>query len=353
MNKPEYPKYVDQMLAEARMLLEEDDLTQPDAAAIGFDVLALFPDCQEASDLIMEAFSDPWLIWDYRKALSCIIDEWDDRPWQQRRRLARSYGYTSRWDGRYREYDENVNPEDICPADVKAMLEEGHHQLLQDYLLGQSQGSDAAWPIFQEAIKRTNDPATAMFWVAQTYADSGYFAESVEVLDDLLAQYPDDQDARRVRAEVCWWRDHQEQIPWIPPNNDGNGRRWRQIMRQTDEEFAANEELYTKPLDFYFPPDADQLPQDFTPPAPIPPDLVAQIEAALGDPSPTQPSESRVDWGYLDKLESGDIDVDTFPLWAQQLLRDIEESDYKQYLIQYLIGHLSNPPIDGTKEDDE
>jgi hypothetical protein len=29
MSKPEYPKYVDQMLTEARMLLDEDDFTPP------------------------------------------------------------------------------------------------------------------------------------------------------------------------------------------------------------------------------------------------------------------------------------------------------------------------------------
>ena len=57
----------------------------------------------EVTRLVLEAFSDPWLIRDYRKALGRLIDEWDDRPWQQRRRLALSYRYASRWEGQYRE----------------------------------------------------------------------------------------------------------------------------------------------------------------------------------------------------------------------------------------------------------
>ncbi|MBE2224706.1 MAG: hypothetical protein IAF02_24410, partial [Anaerolineae bacterium] len=196
----QYPAYIEKMLSEARLLLEDDDYSEPDAAALCFEVLALFPDCQEASDLIMAAFHAPDVIRENRKALGRIIDDWDDRPWQQRRRLAHSYGYMSRWEGKYREYVEDVDPEDLCPADVEEMLKEGEHQLIQDYLLGQSQGREMAWPIFQEAINRTKNPEAAMFWVAQTYADQGYFAESVALFDELLAQNPNHVDARRLGA---------------------------------------------------------------------------------------------------------------------------------------------------------
>ena len=288
----EYPAYVEKMLAEARLLLEGDDFSQADAAALCFDVLSLFPDLQEASDLILEAFCAPNLIRENRKALGRVIDEWDDRPWQQRRRLARSYGYMSRWEGQYRKYDETIDPEDVCPADVKAMLEEGEHQLIQDYLLGQSQGREMAWPIFQEAIKRTQNPETAMFWVAQTYADQGYFAESVALFEELLAQKPDHADARRVWAEVRWWRDHQEQIPWLPSHLDENGRLWRQTMRETNEEFAANEALYTTPIDHYHAPDTAQLPSDFVLPPPLSADVIAQIEETLAErDTPTSPED--------------------------------------------------------------
>jgi hypothetical protein len=64
-----YPDYVQRTLAQARLLLEEEDYSQPDAAALCFDLLALFPDLQEASDLVLTAFNDPELIRDQRKAL--------------------------------------------------------------------------------------------------------------------------------------------------------------------------------------------------------------------------------------------------------------------------------------------
>jgi len=84
-----YPAYVHQTLARAR---EEGQLSsaQADAAALCFDILALFPDCREAADLVYELFCDAWAIYDNRVALQQNIDEWDDRPWQQRRRLALS-----------------------------------------------------------------------------------------------------------------------------------------------------------------------------------------------------------------------------------------------------------------------
>jgi tetratricopeptide (TPR) repeat protein len=288
----EYPAYIEKILTEARLLLEEDDFSEPDAAALCFDVLALFPECQEASDLILEAFRAPDLIRENRKALGRVIDEWDDRPWQQRRRLARSYGYMSRWEGQYRKYDETVDPEDLCPSDVKTILEEGEHQLIQDYLLGQSQGREMAWPIFQEAIKRTANPAVATFWVAQTYAEQGYFAESVSLFEELLAQYPKHVDARRLGAEVRWWRDHQEQIPWLPTYSDENGRLWQQTMRETDEDFAANEALYTMPIDHYHAPDAAKLPSDFVLPTPLSADVIAQIEETLAERDTPASSEN-------------------------------------------------------------
>jgi len=100
---PTYPAYVPQMLARARY---EDQwyAGQANAAALCFDVLALFPDCAEASELVYELFCDEWTIYDNRVAIQRNIDEWDDRPWQQRRRLALSFRFMSRWQGWEREY---------------------------------------------------------------------------------------------------------------------------------------------------------------------------------------------------------------------------------------------------------
>jgi len=32
----------------------------------------------------------------------------------------------------------------------------------------------------------------------------------------------DDDEARRLLAEVIWWRDNAHRIPWIPPAGDGS-----------------------------------------------------------------------------------------------------------------------------------
>lgn len=346
MSEQTYPDYVYRLLSEARALLAEDDFTAPDAAAICYEILGLFPDCQEADDLVLEAFNDPWVIRDNRKAIGRTIDEWDDRAWQQRRRLAFSFRTMCRWEGQYRQYNEEIDPEDVCPSDVKEMLEEGEHQLLQDYLLGEARGNEAAWSIFQEAIKRTSRPRAAMLWVAHQYADQGYFAESVEVLEELLAQYPQDGEARRFWAEVRWWRDHQERIPWIPPRGKEDGRRYRHMMRQIDSDFAADEEAYMRPLP-YMPPDADKLPPDFELPPPVQAELVARVEEALADLEPEEDMlASGVDWGYLDKLERGDVSISDFPAWVQYLLLEIDDPDHLAWLKQYFLQRFSNPPID-------
>ena len=82
-----YPDYVYKNLARAR---DEGQwyCGQSDAAALCFDILALFPDCDEAKELVYELFCDEWTIYDNRVALQRMIDEWDDRSWQHRRRLA-------------------------------------------------------------------------------------------------------------------------------------------------------------------------------------------------------------------------------------------------------------------------
>lgn len=340
-----YPPYIRRLLAQAQALLDEDDYGQADAAALCFEVLALFPENQEAAELVYRAFSDPWLIRDNRKAISRNIDEWDDRPWQQRRRLAFSFRYMSRWEERHRRYDEEA-----VPPDVSAMLDEGRHQLLQDYLMGQSRGSEVAWSIFQEAIKRTGDPLEAMLWIGHLYADQGYFAESVEVLEDLLSRYPDADAARRLWAEVRWWRDNQHRIPWIPPAGSGDGSRFRRMIARVDPEFAE-EDSATPPMD-HIPPDKANLPADFDLPPSLPDELQDTIEAALGQAAMPSPAESLVDWSYLDLLESDEIDVTRFPKWAQHLLLALRDPEQEAFMKQYLLSYLANPPTTDDEEDD-
>jgi hypothetical protein len=337
------------MLAEAEALLAEDDFNQPDAAARCFEVLAWFPDHQEASALVLRAFSDPQLIRDNRKAIGRLIDEWDDRGWQQRRRLALSFRYMCRWEGQYRKYDE-AYVDEVIPADVKAILEEGKSQLIQDYLLGQAKGSEAAWHIFQEAFWRTNNSLAAMLWVGELYADQGYFAESVEVLTDLLTQFPQADDARRLWAEVRWWRDNQYKIPWIPPVGSGDGRRFRRMMSQTDPNFAADPEGFMQPMEYRLP-DVSKLPDDFEMPPSLPANLVQKFEEILGESSLPLPEERLVDWHYLESLANDEIDTTHFPEWAQYMLLEIDDPQMESYLKQFLLSYLANPSLYNDEEE--
>jgi tetratricopeptide (TPR) repeat protein len=341
------------LLAQARALLQADDYGQMEAAALCFDVLAIVPDLKEAADLVLEAFSDPRLIRDNRKAIGRHVDEWDDRLWQQRRRLALSFRYTSRWDGRLRRYDESAEIDDVMPQDVHAMLDEGRGQLLQDYLLGQSRGSEMAWPIFLDAFKRTAEPEVAMLWVGHLYAEQGYFAEAVDVLEMLLTDFPQSADGRRLWVEVRWWRDYRNRIPWIPPGATTRGGRYRQMMAQIDPRFAAEPEPFEAER-VHILPNLDKLPDDFTLPQLVQTELIARVDEVLAALPDDASWKTAVDWSYLDKLENGDIDTSQFPEWAQYLLLEIDDPQQELFLKQYLLSYLANPPLfdDGDEEDE-
>lgn len=135
-----YPAYVQRLLAQAR---EEGQWygNQAEAAVLCFEVLALFPDHQEAAALVYELFCDEWLIYNNRTALQRNIEEWDDRPWQQRRRLALSFRFMSRWVGWDQEVEMDYEHERNGPPDVAELIEAGKDQLLHAYCSGDEEGA--------------------------------------------------------------------------------------------------------------------------------------------------------------------------------------------------------------------
>jgi tetratricopeptide (TPR) repeat protein len=340
----QYPDYVQKMMEEAeRLLTDEDDPDPCGAAALCFDVLAFFPEHEGALKFISRAYRDGNLIRDNRRALSRLIDEWDDRPWQQHRRLALSFGYVSRWEDKYREDEEGFEDEREGPDDVKTYLHIGHLQLLEDYLGGQAKGAEGAWQIFQEAIRLSQDPHATMFWVGKEYAQQGYFAESVDVLEELLRKYPHDEVARRLWVEVRWWSDHQNEIPWIPPPGDGS--RFRRMMMETDPEGLAASESPESVLNQYRPPNPENLPPGMKPVEHVPSNLEEKM-AALLDESNNDATDSPVDWSYLDAIERREIDVSKFPRWARELLEDLnDEPEIQNEMKNMLTEQFSNKSL--------
>lgn len=343
MSETQYPDYVQRMLEEAeRLLTDEEDPGPCEAAALCFDILALFPEHEGAQQLIQRAYRDGTLIRDNRRALSRLIDEWDDRPWQQRRRLALSFGYVSRWEEKYQDLLEGLEEEREGPADVKTYLHTGHLQLLEDYLGGQVKGAESAWQIFHEAIRVSEDPHAAMFWVGKEYAQQGYFAESVDVLEELLRQFPDDESARRLWVEARWWRDHQNQIPWIPPAGDGG--RFRRMMMQNDPDGLAASEAPENILNQYRPPNPDELPAGMRSLDHMPDHLHEKIRA-LPDPVNEEFQDSPVDWSYLDAMERREINVSQFPRWAREFLDDIDDLEQRKLTEEMLLEQFSNKSL--------
>ena len=279
-----YPDYVHQTLARAR---EEGQwhAGQADAAALCFDVLALFPDCEEAKELVYELFCDEWTIYDNRVAIQQNIDEWDDRPWQQRRRLALSYRFMSRWDGKY-----ELKHDRGGLKDVRKILEDDKMELLSAYCLGDDECTDYAWTIFAEAVEKTSKPEMTLLWIGKQYADLGFFADAAEVLGELCSRF-NNPDARRLLAEVVWWRDNAHRVPWIPPAGDGS--RYDRIIKCIDPEAPTTQEQiamfrsenHIERMTKYKPSIASNLAYLFAPSIPEPKD---------------NPAPSPVNWSFLD-----------------------------------------------------
>ncbi|MBI5054337.1 MAG: hypothetical protein HZB52_13880 [Chloroflexi bacterium] len=231
------PPYIRQMLDRAR---EEGQWLayQPDCAALCFEVLALYPDHQEASELVYELFCDEWLIYENRVALQRLIDEWDDRPSQHRRRLALSLRYMSRWDG-WRDEREDF-PLKNKSSDVADLLNDAKGELLEAYCLGDEECTNVAWSIFADALKLTNNPRKTLLWIGKTYADLGFFADAVEALAELCSRF-NEPKVKRLLVEVRWWRDNAHRIPWLPPR--GDGALYRRMMSHIDPSAPTDEEV--------------------------------------------------------------------------------------------------------------
>jgi hypothetical protein len=335
----DYPAYVQQMLDQAR---EQGQwyCGQTDAAALCFDVLALFPDHREAAALVYELFCDEWMIYDNRNALQQQIDEWDDRPWQQRRRLALSLRFTSRWDGWHDEERRGGHQRRHGPSDVAELLGEGRGLLLEAYCLGDEECTDLAWPLFVEAFRRTADPHGALLWVGKQYADLGFFADAVEVLAELCSRF-DDERARRVLAEVRWWRDNAHRIPWLPPPGDGS--RYRRMMAFIDPDAPSDEEVIRELRDR-----ARERRGDLPAWQPVIAPGLADLVASALPPLDQPPAAPLVDWSFLDR---DDGQPGELPEWAKKQMRLFGHHIPEEHFLRFRWSRPIAPPATPPRYD--
>lgn len=236
-----YPSYVYAALRQAR-IEGTYYLNQDKAAGICFDILTEFPNCQHASELIFEMCCDEWHIYQSRKNIAESVEEFDDRPYRQRERLAKAFHSLTRWPGYYDEDGERMYVDGVPEVleDVEELLEQGKMQLFVAYCYGHDESADYAWPRFRQGIDEAEDPIEALYWVAEEYADHGYFADAAEVLIELCSRDGEQQLARRLLVEMVWWRDYGPYLPYIPPAGDGS--RYQQIAPVMYPERKSNKE---------------------------------------------------------------------------------------------------------------
>lgn len=134
-------------------------------------------------------------------------------------------------------------------------------------------------------------PHPTLLWIGKQYADLGFFADAAEALGELCSRF-NDPDARRLLAEVMWWRAHAHHIPWIPPA--GEGARYNRMMQFIDPSArtAAEEVRHTR---------LAHQQERIAPYRPsLDPQLARLLRAALPEDS-APATASQVAWRFLDE----------------------------------------------------
>ena len=197
----------------ARLIKEADHfITHHDwdeAAVRCYQVLAMEPESASGQHKLRQIYLQRDLVDDMRSAVLRLGEPDDASPHLQRRRLAFSYRVLSRWDGWLKADLEST------PVDE---LEEVAHILNLANLHGDSRKLLQAWSSYVEAAERHPRLRHAIqWWMAEQYAQRGFFADAAEVLGEMLrAGYSDEADVRYVFAEVCFWRDNDDCFAWLP-----------------------------------------------------------------------------------------------------------------------------------------
>ncbi|MBC8507772.1 MAG: hypothetical protein H8D34_23135 [Chloroflexi bacterium] len=163
-------------------------------------------------------------------------------------------------------------------------------ELLGAYCLGDEECTDYAWSIFADAIHKAKDPQKTLFWIGWQYADLGFFADAAEALGELCSRF-DDEAARRLLAEVVWWRDNAHRIPWIPPK--GNGSLYDRMMDLIDPAAPKTKEYLREARN-------ENQKERIAPYRPSIDKKLASLFSTVISHEDEKPAASIVDWSFLD-----------------------------------------------------
>lgn len=204
----------DDLIERVNRLLEQDEWYE--ASEVAYEALALDSTCDRAADALLRCYLHRRALREMERTLSRLFhpdDQDHDAPYQRRRRLA--YSYRSLSLARlWREWRTGDRPPSAL-ADVAGILREGFSALNAVYCAGEEGAYERARAAFARAEAGCADRPALYWWLARLYADHGFFDESAEALSHLVGERESDSDVRRLWAEVSWWREHGERLPWI------------------------------------------------------------------------------------------------------------------------------------------
>jgi len=206
----------DDLLDQANDILEDGEWYA--ASELVYEALALDPTYHRAANALLRCYLHREALREMQRVLSRLFHPEDpdyEASHQRRRRLAYSYRGLSTadlwldWEGG-----------DHIPAPLEHLAEtlrEGVSALNAAYCMGEREAYERARAAFARARAACVDPTVLAWYLARLYAELGFFAESAEALADLThaGDGEDAPQARRLWAEVTWWRDYADRLPWI------------------------------------------------------------------------------------------------------------------------------------------
>ncbi len=223
------------------------------------------------------------------------------------------------------------------PRDLAGLLDQGRHRLLDAYCLGDEQAPDYAAPCFFEAISQTQDPHGALYWVALQYVNLGFLADGAEMLMELLSRF-EDASARRLLAEVRWWRDNAHRLPWLPPAGDGS--RYARMMRAIDPGAPTHAEMIA-----YWRERLKQVGNAPTRQPLIDPEIASLFGSAMpaADENPVD-QKPLVDWSFLDRDHGQPGEPADWVRKEMKLFREHADEIYQMHRRTRQIPPPASPP---------